>query len=190
MGITGAALALAILSGCGWIDAVTGATEHKHGTKIPESTNDHEVFTEVDGLNNFAVKYSDKFYRGGTIENEDGIAQLKKWGVGTIISVTPTDEERKLAREAGLRLVELSFAKQEALPREELDKFAAAVRAEKGAVYAHCLGGMHRGGALGLYYCVAIDGWTYEKALAEFIQLGGDLEADAAMIESVKPAGK
>lgn len=186
-------VALILAAGCGWsaVDGTTGATKHKHtAVKLPPASDTYTVVGEVDGLNNFVVKYGDKFYRGGYVKNEKGVAALKKLGVGTIITITPTDEERQLAKDAGLKLVELTIKKTEPISAETIEKLLSAVKAEPRAVYVHCVGGTHRAGALSACYRVKALGWTFDKAASEFDKLGGDLKADAKMLDPLKPAGK
>ena len=187
------AVSLALAAGCGWshVDGTTGATKHKHAAvKLPPASDTYTVIGEVDGLNNFVVKYSEKLYRGGYIKNEKGIGALKKWGVGTIITVTPTDEERQLAKDAGLKLVELPIKKAEPISAETIEAFLSAVKAEPKVVYVHCIGGTHRAAALSACYRIKAEGWTYDKAAIEYDRLGGDLDTDAKMIGSLRPAGK
>ena len=98
--------------------------------------------------------------------------------------------ERELTVEHGLRLVEIPFTKGEPLPQGQLDLFIKTVREEPGPTYVHCHGGSHRGGTLCAYYRMKIDGWSFDDAAAEFEALGGSLEEDAAMLESLKGGGR
>lgn len=168
-------------------DAVTGATyKVDKNPTLPPKADGYEVVGKVDGLNKYVVKYSDKLYRGGQPVSGKGMKQLKKWGVKTILSVTPDDIERKYAKEGGFELVEVPFENGTPIPAETVAKFLAACKDKPGPYYLHCMGGTHRAGALGLAYRVHIEGWDYDKALIEFGRLGGDLKKDFQIAESVR----
>ena len=154
-------------------DAYTAATP-QGDKELPPPGDTYEVVGWAQGLAGYIVKYSDDVYRGGDIESAEGAQGLADWGIKTVISVTPADEERKFTAEHGLGLVEITFEKGEALPREQLDRFIEAVTEQPGPFYIHCQGGSHRGGTLCAYYRMKVDGWSFEEAAAEFEALGGE----------------
>jgi len=168
-------------------DATTGASPGMSGKKyaLPPAGETYTVMGEVDGLAAYAIKYDDRLYRGGQLTSQAGLDALKKWGVATIVTITPTEDERKYVKEAGIKLVELPFEKTK-LTDKDLTEFLAAVKASEGPVYVHCHGGTHRAGALCLAYRLATDGWDYNKAAVEFGRLGGDLKADHPMLDVIE----
>jgi len=166
--------------------AVSGATPQK-AAKLPARGDTYEVLGRIWGLKNFAVKYDEKVYRGGEMISEEGAQNLAAWGIRTVISAVPTDQERLLCRKYNMKLVELPFEKKELKPAT-IDKALAAFKSEKTPFYVHCHGGTHRGGFLCLVYRTAVCGWDLEKAKAEYSALGGDPDnGDKVVIDVVKP---
>jgi protein tyrosine phosphatase (PTP) superfamily phosphohydrolase (DUF442 family) len=186
-----AGIVIVLVAGCGRSagpDAWSGATPKTAPAKVvvlPPKADTYEVLGELKGLKSYAVKYNDRMYRGGEPTGPDGIATLKQLGIRTIISVTPTDLERKLASEGGMTLVELPFPKT-ALTGEVLGRYLKALEQNKGPFYVHCHGGTHRGGILMACYRMQLEGWSFEKAAVEYGRLGGDLKADQKMLEAVR----
>ncbi len=168
-------------------DAVTEATDANWSpdttTKAadarwhPGNGNTYDDLGFLDGLKSFTIKYHttryDNMYRGGDLLNTIGAKKLLKLEVTTIVSITPTETERKLAAEHGLRLVELPFEK-DALSNETLAAFDDAVRAANGGVFVHCHDGKHRAGALMAHYRISHEGWPHQMAVAEYDILGGN----------------
>lgn len=171
------------------VDAVSSATKKYDPNKsieLPEKSDTYEVLGKLEGLKNFAVKYDGNFFRGGELYEPSGIETLKKLGVKTIVSITPSDTERELAKENNIKLVELVFDSQNGLSEEKIEAFLKVLNEVYYPVYAHCHSGSHRGGILGILYRIQKSGWNWDKAVDEFVKLGGDLEKDKIMLESIK----
>ncbi|MDP6525748.1 MAG: hypothetical protein QGI24_00780 [Kiritimatiellia bacterium] len=168
-------------------DAVSGASSGPgKATMFPPPDNDYELVGVVDGLRLFTVKYDDLIYRGGAPYNAIAARTWKKYGIKTIISITPNDHERKLCLAEGFELVEIEFVKSPGPTQENLDLYLDTVRKGNGPFYVHCHGGTHRGGILGMAYRMHVQNWTFERALVEYGRLGGNLLEDHEMIEVVK----
>jgi protein tyrosine/serine phosphatase len=179
--VVGVGVALALLPSSP--DAVSSATVPSTKTvQLPKPSADYRVY-QVKGLHKFVVTLSPILYRGGLIETVEGMEALQKRGIKTIVSIVPSDQERAMAKQFGIRLVELPFP-NEKLPFEVIDRFKE-VLAQNEPIYLHCHGGTHRAGVLGLYYRLW-SGWSYERALKEFVALGGFPQKDFALLESVK----
>jgi len=186
LGIYGTALLFlgATVSVAGTADTISGATK-KPQVVLPKDGPTWTVIGEVWGIRNFVVRYHGRLYRGGKIESEKALDFLKHRGITTVFSVTPDETERKLLKDAGIELIELPFEKT-GVPREVFDRFIAEAKKRPGPLYVHCLGGKQRGGILSAAYRIAIDGFTLEQALAEFLALGGDEKVDAGLIASLR----
>jgi len=169
-------------------DAVTEATRSWEQKKVtqPPPSDTYNVLGNLDGLKNYVVKYDERFYRGGEPNSAKAAEQLKKLGIATIVSVTPSDAEREFCSENGFVLVEIPFEKTNGPALADLQKFVETIQAGEGPFYTHCHGGSHRGGTLGLAYRMHVLGWPYEKAVIEFGRLGGSLKDDHVMIEAVR----
>ncbi len=173
-------------------DAVTGATpKYQHGkTALPPEVGAYKVIGVLNGLKKYVIRYDNKLYRGGEPFADSAVQSLKKYGIRTVISITPTDQERKLCKDNGLTLVEIPFEKTKGLSPDDLKRYLKTLKTGASPFYVHCHGGTHRGGVLGVAYRVHIQGWPYEKALVEHGRLGGDLMADHIMLESVRKIPK
>lgn len=167
------------------IDATSSATpkRNKSQLKLPEKSENYQIFV-VDGLDNFTVQYDNNFSRGGQITTVEGIKQLKKWGFETVITITPTDQERALAKQFGIKLIELEFSYQ-GLTHQIINRFLKELE-NSGKIYAHCHGGTHRAGILGVLYRIFKNDKSFDEAINEFYALGGFPKKDEAMISVIR----
>lgn len=164
-------------------DAVTAATVvSSKDVQMPKKSKDYKAY-QVNGLTKYVVAYSDNFARGGMITTIEGMEALKKRGVKTIVSIVPSDQEKAMAKQFGFKLVDLPFPNEVVKP-EDLNVFKKILE-QKESIYVHCHGGSHRAGVLGVYYRLWT-GWTYERALKEFGDLGGFIIKDKALLDVVK----
>ena len=164
------------------VHGTSGATKKNKGKKkeivLPPAGDTYKVLGELNGLKNFAVQYDANFIRGGDILTGAAAAQLKKLNIKTVISISPTDFERKFCKDHGFKLVELEFTKDPGPSAKTLLSYIEALRINPAPYYVHCHGGAHRGGILGILYRVVKQDWKLEKATKEFVQLGGDPKKD------------
>jgi protein tyrosine phosphatase (PTP) superfamily phosphohydrolase (DUF442 family) len=173
-------------------DALTGATTRHPATAVvlPPDGDTYQVLGIADGLKNYVVQYDDTLYRGGEPFAASAAAPLKKYGIRTIISITPTDHERDFCRQNDFNLIEIPFEKTTGLSPADLQQYLQTLKTTDGPFYVHCHGGAHRGGILGVAYRVYVQNWPLDKALAEYSRLGGDLLDGNTMIESLLTAQK
>ena len=139
----------------------------------------------IPGITGTVFQYDDNVYRGGDIQAQEGMDELKALGIKTIFSVTPTDDERRFAAQAGMRLVEVPFTKA-GIPEDLLPTYLAQLEGAKKPFYAHCHSGNNRGGALLAAYRIHLQDWDHERAKAEFVSLGGKDTDYPALLESVR----
>jgi len=168
--------------------ARTGATKKAKKGKsafIPKPSHTYHVVGQRDGIEGFVVRYDGKFYRGGEPKSRDAAKYFKAWGIKTIVSVTPTDLERELARDYGLELVEVPFEKGKPLSAEALGALHRTLKADGGPYYSHCHGGTQRGGAIGFFFRMHVQKWSFENAAMEYKNLGGDYAANETMLQSI-----
>ncbi len=166
------------------VNAVSGASA-AHEKSPPEEDPFYDVLGNVEGINGFVIKYTDKLFRGGTLKDSAGLQFLLSHGITTVVSITPDDKERRLCEAYGLKLVELPFEKKKPVPQDALSEFIAQTRMSEGGVYVHCHGGAHRGGILAATYRIHRNNWPAEKAILEFSKLGGNLTDDNQMVQSI-----
>jgi protein tyrosine phosphatase (PTP) superfamily phosphohydrolase (DUF442 family) len=118
------------------------------------------------------VKYSDRLYRGAQPQSVEGMLELKKLGVSTILSVEePEQEELDHAREAGLVVVNIP-TEYNGIPADVANTIVAKYRSLEGTVYAHCHHGKHRGGAASAILRMTFEGIPQLEAIQELAELG------------------
>lgn len=159
-----------------------GGAHSRQRVKLPPDSDMYGVVGVVDGLKKFVVNYDQRLYRGGNPYSEQAFEFFKQKGIATIISVTPDDRERGLARKYGLTLVEIPFNRWPGPTAADFGKFIYTIKNGRGPFYLHCRGGAHRAGALGVVYRMHVLNWSYQKALVEFSLLGGRFKDDHGML--------
>lgn len=169
------------------VDGVMSATAlHGETAVCPPSNSFYQVLGHYEGLKNYVVKYDDHFYRGGEIYLDDSARNaLGEFGIKTVVSVTPSDQERAFCATNGLELIEVPFEKN-GPTEEDYRGFFQALEKAPVPYYVHCKGGSHRAGILGAAYRIRMQNWSFDKAVVEYGRLGGDLKADNTMIESLQ----
>jgi protein tyrosine phosphatase (PTP) superfamily phosphohydrolase (DUF442 family) len=169
------------------INAVTMATKDYASEKVtlPLDGKDYKILGQLTGLKNFAVAYEDSLIRGGEVYHDDAADVLNQYGIKLIISVTPNDKERAFCQKYGFELLEMPFDKNDGPKQALIATFLDAVDQASGSVYVHCHGGTHRAGALCMAHRVHTQKWDTERALLEYLKLGGDLQTDQGMIKRV-----
>jgi protein tyrosine phosphatase (PTP) superfamily phosphohydrolase (DUF442 family) len=153
---------------------------------VPPPAQAGRVMGSVPGIKGDVVAYNDFIFRGDAPAGTEGFASLREMGIRTVISVTPTDSERLLARTHHLDLVEIPFPAGAGLPDEAADRFLDAVRTARRPLYVHCATACRRAAALLALYRIRIDGWTHAEAVQEFVALGGNADRDRRLLESLK----
>jgi protein tyrosine phosphatase (PTP) superfamily phosphohydrolase (DUF442 family) len=119
-----------------------------------------------------AGKVSDFLYRGGQ-PNEEGIQQLKKLGIDTIVDLrgerrSVREEESKRAEALGIHLVNIPGNGWSPPTDEQVAQFFSLVGGQsKKRIYIHCWFGSDRTGVFIALYRIAFDGWTPDQALVE-----------------------
>ena len=168
--------------------AVVPAVASPERSLLPPPSDMYQVIGWQEGLNSYVIKYNNRFYRGGHITGAEGVAAIRKWGVKTVISVTPTDEERKLVSEAGLKLVEIPFTEKQGLPEKCQLKFLKTINTDPGPFYVHCKTGKARAGMLMALYRMKLNGWPLAQSAAEFERLGGNYKKSRKLFRAITDA--
>ena len=126
--------------------------------------------SEVPGVSieNFG-KVNDHYYRGSQ-PDAAGFAQLKRFGIKTVIDLREDykkDEEASV-RDLGMHFFRIPLKTRVAATEEQTAYFLSIVNdAENWPVYVHCKGGRHRTGAMTGIYRITHDGWTAEQVWEE-----------------------
>ena len=158
----------------------------------PRPGESYQVLGKREGLRPFPViRYNDKIYRGPTILSGQGAEALRQLGVKTVISTTPSDTTRALAKEFGFQLVEIPFGWSD-MTRADLASFLTAMDSRPAPVYIESRSGSIRAGILAAHYRVHREGWTVDRAMKEFYRLDAnyfDSAHVASVLRASAPAG-
>jgi len=125
----------------------------------------------VPGIKDFG-KVDEYLYRGAQPKPE-GIEELKKLGIDTIVDLRGErhglmEEERAHAESLGMRLVSIPGTGWTAPRDEQIAEFFALVNERpRRKIFIHCWFGGDRDGMFVAAYRIAFDGWTAEEASHE-----------------------
>ena len=131
---------------------------------------------KLSGLPKFA-QIDDSLYRGAQ-PHADGLQQLKKLGITTIVDLRGEDEgkaewERKQAEALGMRFVHLPVSGWSTPNDAQLAQFFSLFRANGNEkIFVHCRLGEDRTGVFVAAYRMAFDHWSSERTLAEMVDFG------------------
>ena len=131
---------------------------------------------KIDGIPN-AGKIRDFLYRGAQ-PREQGIAELKKLGITTIIDLRGEDPgkvewERKLAESLGIRFVHIPVSGWSPPTDEQVAQFLSLFRSGPSQkIFVHCRFGDDRTGVFVATYRMALEKWPAEQAMKEMYFFG------------------
>jgi protein tyrosine phosphatase (PTP) superfamily phosphohydrolase (DUF442 family) len=124
----------------------------------------------VQGLPNL-YKVSDDLYRGAQ-PTAEGLRELKKLGIRTVIDLRESNGNRAKLDELGLaceRIPMTAFLVRE----NDVVRFLQIVGTPgNGPIFVHCRRGADRTGLMCAVYRIVIQGWTKDEAIAEMTQGG------------------
>jgi tyrosine-protein phosphatase SIW14 len=145
--------------------AVPAVVSPIHGEKL-----------HIAGIHN-AGKINEVLFRGAQ-PKADGLAELKKLGITTIVDLRGEDREqyeweRKEAQSRGMRFVHLPVSGWAPPSDEQVAQFLALFRDDpRQKVFVHCRFGDDRTGVFVATYRMAVDEWSPEKAIDEMYFFG------------------
>jgi tyrosine-protein phosphatase SIW14 len=121
-------------------------------------------------------KINDGFYRGAQ-PNEQGLEELKKLGVTTIVDLRAEDRgksewERQQAEKLGMRFVHIPIAGFAAPTNEEVAQFLSLFHDSQQKIFVHCLLGEDRTGVFVATYRMSIQKWPVTQAMREMNSFG------------------
>jgi len=125
---------------------------------------------ELPGLPNFH-KVSDELYRGAQ-PTKQGIEQLKKLGIKTIINLRSFHSDRDEIADSNL-LYEHIYIKPWHLEDKDTIRFLQIVSDESNhPVFVHCRRGADRTGSMCAIYRIIVQGWSKQRAIEEMTKGG------------------
>lgn len=129
-----------------------------------------------DGLPRFG-RINDSLYRGAQPYAE-GVLQLKKLGITTIIDLRGEDAsrvewERKQAEALGIRFIHIPVSGWSTPSDEQVVQFFSMFHGKANEkVFVHCRFGEDRTGVFIASYRIAFDHWSSDQALSEMLAFG------------------
>lgn len=122
------------------------------------------------GLSNFR-KVSKVLYRSAQ-PNKEGMKELKKMGVKTIINLRSFHSDRDEIGNTGLAY-EHMYTKTWHVEEKEIVRFLQIVTdPDRTPALVHCMQGVDRTGTMCAVYRIVIEGWDKKEAIAEMKAIG------------------
>ena len=130
---------------------------------------------KINGIPN-PGKINDNLYRGAQ-PNEQGLEELKKLGITTIVDLRAEDRpksawEKKEAERLGIHFVQIPVAGFAAPTNEEVVQFLSLTRDPQQKVFVHCLLGEDRTGVFIATYRMSVQKWPATQAIHEMNRFG------------------
>jgi tyrosine-protein phosphatase SIW14 len=137
-----------------------------------------------------AGKINDFLLRGAQPSNQ-GLAELKKLGVATVVNLRgwnhEVESERKQAESLGLRYVNIPVSGWSPPTNEQVAQFLALLRSSPGQkIFVHCKYGEDRSGVMMAAYRIAENNWTVEQAIQEMNFFGFHYHWHPSMLSFVR----
>ena len=123
-----------------------------------------------------AGQINDFLLRGAQPSNQ-GLAELKKLGVTTVVNLRgwshEVESERKQAESLGLRYLNIPVSGWSPPTNEQVAQFLALLRSSPGQkIFVHCKYGEDRTGVMMAAFRIAENNWTVEQAIQEMDSFG------------------
>jgi protein tyrosine/serine phosphatase len=134
-----------------------------------------KIESKKEDLPNF-YKVNDVFFRGGQ-PTEEGIKQLPKFGVKTVISFRDADskieKEKKIVEANGMKFINLHLSNWFKPSDKDIQAILDEIRKpENQPVFIHCKRGADRTGTVTAVYRMKYEGWTDKQANEEAKKFG------------------
>lgn len=116
-------------------------------------------------------RVSDDLYRGAQ-PTAEGMTELKKLGVKTVVNLRESDTERTLIAESALAYEHIPMTPWHVQERDVVRFLQVVTNQENRPVFVHCRRGADRTGMSLAVYRVVVQGWSKDEAIAEMTQGG------------------
>jgi tyrosine-protein phosphatase SIW14 len=125
---------------------------------------------ELPGLPNLH-KVSDDLYRGAQ-PTAEGMRQLEKLGVRTVINLRSFRSDRREIKGTGLAYEHISMTTWSADDKEVVRFLKIVTDEERTPVFVHCRRGADRTGVMCAVYRIVVQGWSKAEAIEEMTKGG------------------
>ncbi len=130
----------------------------------------NQTFAQSKNMPRF-FKITDNFYRGGQ-PTENGLAELKKLGIKTIINLRTTgsdvSKEEKSVKNIGLNFINVPLNNWLKPKNSEVENVLNIINDKNNQpVFLHCKRGSDRTGTIVAAYRISVENWTGKQAVSE-----------------------
>jgi protein tyrosine/serine phosphatase len=125
---------------------------------------------ELAGVPNFH-KVSDDLYRGAQ-PSAEGMRELKKLGIKTIVNLRSFHSDRDEIGDANLAYEHITMKPWHAEDKEVVRFLKIVSDANRAPVFVHCMRGADRTGTMCAIYRAAVQGWSKTEAIEEMTKGG------------------
>jgi protein tyrosine/serine phosphatase len=125
---------------------------------------------EKPGLPNLH-RVSEAYYRGAQ-PSDEGMRELERLGVKTVVNLRAVNSDRDEIGDAGLAYEHISFKAWHAEDEDVVRFLRIVTDPARKPVFVHCQHGADRTGMMTAIYRIAVEGWSKEDAIAEMTQGG------------------
>lgn len=111
----------------------------------------------------------------GALPRKNGLKQLKKMGVRTVVDLMDENPEKwqKLCSELGMRYENIPLQRTEPIPSSSIKRFLSIIEnPEAKPIYVHCRSGRDRTGAMIAIYRMHMNDWSAKEARKEMNSKG------------------
>ena len=128
--------------------------------------------TKIDrpGLPNLH-KVNDKLYRGAQ-PTAEGIKQLEKMGVRTIVNLRANHSDKEIIGNAKIRYESIPIDTWDVDDKQVVGFLRIVTDKDRQPVFVHCQHGADRTGTMCAAYRVVVDGWSEQQAIDEMTKGG------------------
>jgi len=143
---------------------------NQHEAETTHAQNKWAERIELPGLPNLH-KVSDDLYRGAQ-PTAEGMKQLEKLGVKTVVNLRSLHSDRDEIKDTGLAYEHISMTTLNVEDKDVVRFLRIVTDGSRTPVFVHCQHGADRTGTMCAIYRIMIQGWTKDKAIEEMTKGG------------------
>ena len=148
------------------LDTIQGKDPYIRTTDNP----DWAIKLDVSGLSNLH-KVSESLYRGAQ-PGKEGIQELKKLGIKTVINLRSDQSDEKMLKDSGIVYKAIPMAASDPKVEDVITFLNIISDSNSAPVFIHCRYGADRTGLMCAVYRIFVQGWSKENAIEEMTKGG------------------
>jgi tyrosine-protein phosphatase SIW14 len=148
-------------------------SQYGNNQRQAQTTNAQEKWAErieLPGLPNLH-KVSDDLYRGAQ-PTAEGMKQLEKLGVKTVINLRSMHSDRSKIKDTALTYEHINMTTWNAEDKDVIRFLQIVTDSSRTPVFVHCQHGADRTGTMCAIYRIAVQGWSKDEAIEEMTKGG------------------